>query len=78
MNNMDLLVFGSRSGDGPGPRLLIQLFPFELSDLFSPLTGKGQEFHNPSVWQWHPPGRANNGCELLVGKDAISTDFPIR
>src|SRR5208282_4999783 len=74
MNDMDLLVLGSRAWDCPGAGLPIELVPFELSDLFPPLTGQRQELHDQAIWRWHAPGRENNGCELLIGKDAIPTD----
>jgi hypothetical protein len=77
MNDMGLFVLGSRARDCPGAGLLIELVPFELSDLFPPLTGQGQEFYDPSVWRMHSAGRENDGRELLVSKDAIATDFSI-
>ena len=77
MNDMGLFVLGARTGNGPGPGALIELVPFERGDLFPPLAGKRQEFHDSSVWRWHSPGCENNGREFLVGQDAIPTDFPI-
>src|SRR5262249_6222397 len=78
VNDMGLLVLGSRARNSPSARLLIELVPFELSDLFPSLTGQRQEFHDPSVGRRHSSGRENNGCKLLVSQDAIPTDFPIR
>ena len=51
MNDMGLLVLGSRAWDCPGAGLLIKLVPFELSDLFPSLTRQRQEFYDPSVWR---------------------------
>src|SRR5215831_12364977 len=57
VNDMGLLVFGSRARNSPSARLLIELVPFELSDLFPSLTGQRQEFHDPSVGRRHSSGR---------------------
>jgi hypothetical protein len=67
MNDMGPLVLGSRAGNGPCPGLLIELVPFELSDLFSSLTGQCEEFYNQAVWRRYAPRRENNRGEFLVG-----------
>ena len=67
MNDMDLLVLGSRAGNGPCPGLLIELVPFELiAETGQPGVPVSRIFFEDGQIIDRRLGQANTGNGLLL------------
>src|SRR5437764_13485177 len=75
MDDVRLLVLGSRFRNRPGALVEVEFLPAHLRHLFAPLTRQRKKLDNARIWPTDRSGGEDNFRKLSVAQRAVAGDL---